>query len=173
MSDCLGGWLGAHLLSDCTDLSWEQRLAWRILTNAIENSLLTTDPERVKMRGTPESLSLLIESRRWLLEDGYQQGGITRDMCISLLSLNKIALFDVLRHLWQLWDNDVATTIREAVKRYREAIEREKQAQAKKTKYRRGRPAGSYYKNYTLALEAAKTRDETMDTLMAWRGVTP
>ena len=138
-----------------------KRLAWGLLVDAIMKSTLSNDINSPRVVTSPDALIGLVESREWLTTED-ETSPITRTMCITMLNIGEVSLFDSLRHLWLRREEKMTSHVRNKLGAVRGAIMQEKQAVRTKRKYKlRGEFAGKNDRMVMLLRRAMASMSET------------
>ena len=147
-----------------------QRVAWIILVDAIDRSMMSDHPE-APIKKSNAALSAMIESRQWLMDDSDLMpgdvmsngmvSGASRNSCLSVINISQDSIKSILRHLWRQVDGRMGDTLWAELKASREALMKEKQGNMRLNSWREHkRRANTRHK---LLLEAARIRSESME----------
>lgn len=151
-----------------------QRIAWILIANAIDCSMLADCPDKPIKTGT-DAIRSMAESRRWLMDEsnavpGEYLGdglvaGATLSSCLNVLQISRMSFKRILRHLWLRQDDIIKGTLREQLKSSKRAIRAEKRDNASHTG--KGGPKSAARSRGRVLVDAAKVMKESGDWIGA------
>lgn len=150
-----------------------QRIAWIILVDAINRSMMC-ESEGAAIKKTNHAFRAMAEARRWLMDDddtapgtmldNGMVSGATRNSCLSVLQINKMALKRILGRLWSIVDEDMGDTLWAELKSVRGPARRERRINEEKKKNKvSGNRKMAAINRYKLVTDALCAREASME----------